>query len=134
MRHQGSQIETLVDSILDSSFLTIEDNIKWVLRDGTLKARVDVKHPEYMRFALEINKNSRIPKCSIQLLYGRIPIRRFCQMHGHDNSHDCLSQPLERFSGYHKHKWSDLTGDECVYVPDDISLVSMEQMFYDFCT
>ena len=134
MRHQGTQIETLVDSIIDSALLTIEDNINWVLRDGTLKSRVAVKHPEFMSFTLEIIKSSRLPRCSIQLLYERYPVRRFCSNHRHDNPHDCLAQPLESFSGFHKHKWSDLAGDECVYIPDDISLVSLEQMFYDFCT
>ncbi len=37
------------------------------------------------------------------------------------------------FDGHHKHKWSDVTGDECVYVLDDISLASMEEAFYGFC-
>ena len=134
MRHQGTQIETLVDSIIDSALLTIEDNINWVLRDGTLKSRVAVKHPEFMSFTLEIIKSSRLTRSSIQLLYERYPVRRFCSNHRHDNPHDCLAQPLESFFGFHKHKWSDLTGDECVYIPDDISLVSLEQMFYDFCT
>ena len=133
MRRQGSEIETLVDSVIDSGLLVIEDNINWALRDGTLKARVPVRHPEFMSFALEIVKNSRLPRCSISLLYEKYPIRRFCQRHVHDNPHDCPSNPSQRFIGHHKHKWSDLTGDECVYVPDDISLASMEQMFYDFC-
>lgn len=133
MRHQGSEIETLVDSIIDAALLVIEDNINFVLRDGTLKARVAVKHPEFMSFTLEVLKNPRLPRCSIQLLYLRYPVRRFCQRGRHTNAYDCQTHPLEVFSGHHKHRWSDVTGDDCVYVPDDISLASIEQMFYDFC-
>jgi hypothetical protein len=134
MRDPGNPIEALVDSIIASGLLSIEENVRWVFRDGTLKARLEVKHPEYMSFRLDITKNPHISRCSIQLVFDGRPVRRFCQKQKHENPADCTENPSQKFIGHHKHKWSDLTGDECIYIPDDISLASVEQMFYDFCT
>jgi hypothetical protein len=65
------------------------------------------------------------------LTYDGRALRRFCSNTTHSNPNDCPEAIL--IQGYHKHRWRDETGDECAYVPEDISLSSMEEAFYDFC-
>ena len=133
MRVLGSNHEASIDSILDSGELSINDRIIWRQREGHLKARVPVLHSEHRGIVLELTFLPIVARFSLQLRFDSIPARRFCSRSPHTMPHDCLENPGQRIDGYHKHRWSDITGDECCYVPDDISISSLEQTFYDFC-
>ena len=54
-------------------------------------------------------------------------------MNPHTQAPDCPDAPGERILGRHKHRWADLTGDECVYVPDEMTGGLIENSFYEFC-
>ena len=82
---------------------------------------------------LQASKNPRLSKFSFQLLVRNRPARRFCSQHPHTNPSDCEEMPEEHFHREHKHQWSDLTGDECVYVPTDFTVSPLEEAFYSFC-
>jgi hypothetical protein len=42
--------------------------------------------------------------------------------------------PGERLKGHHKHRWSDVTGDDCAYVPEEMTAgLFVEDSFYEFC-
>ncbi|GEM_PF-4248578 len=134
MRKMGLQLEALIDSIIDSGKLKSDERVIWKWREGHWKATLKVEHPEQSGVELVIIMLPLLSRFSVQLNYQGTPARRFCSNSPHTMPHDCLEHPGERLFGYHKHRWSDQTGDECCYVPDDMSVISIEQAFYDFCS
>lgn len=137
-RDQSSELEALIDSVIDSGDLTITEAVVWKVSEAYLKARVPVAHPDHRDWRMELHKNPRLPRFVFSLLYAGKPARRFCSHSWHRNPLDCTDwgnvKPGERVFGYHKHRWSDAAGDECVYIPDDMNnAVSIEEAFYDFC-
>ena len=104
------------------------------MRDGYLAATLSVQQPDHQQdLRVELRKNPRIAKFSFQFRINSKPARRYCSDLTHTNPPDCAEYPNERFSKEHKHRWSDVTGDECVYVPDDFNAHPIEDAFYSFC-
>ncbi|MBI5283551.1 MAG: hypothetical protein HY874_00510 [Chloroflexi bacterium] len=135
MREQGTQLEALIDAAVESGAMVITDSIAWRRGEGHLKARAEVDHPTEDSFRLELQYLPLISRFSIQLVFKGRPARRLCSDSPHTQALDCADAPGHRMEGTHKHRWSDETGDECVYVPDDIADSSdIEQSFYDFCS
>ena len=134
MRDPNSQIEGLIENRLPSGNLEVFDNVNWQLRDGYLASTLKVLHPDQQQdIRLDLRKNPRISKFSFQLRVSSKPARRFCSDIPHTNPADCVEFPNTRFPHEHKHRWSDLTGDECVYVPEDFDLHPSEDAFFSFC-
>jgi len=133
-REPGSQLASFINSALESGLLTIVDPISWGHREGHLKARVDVEYPDDSGFRVELLQVSVLPqRFSIQLMYKGRTARRYCSQTSHRQPRDCPDDGNVRLSGKHKHRWSDETGDECAYVPEDISGGLIEESFYEFC-
>lgn len=97
-----------------------------------MKARLRVEYPTDPGFELMLQQSRVIERYTIQLSYRRKPARRYCAAHVHTNASDCPDMKNERIWGRHKHRWSDLTGDECVYVPEDMQGTLLEECFYEF--
>ena len=134
MRDPTSQLESLIENLFTGGQLELCDNVMWHLRDGYLAASLRVQQPDHQQdLRLELRKNPRITKFSIQFLINSKPARRYCSDHPHTNPPDCVESPNVLFPKEHKHRWSDLTGDECVYVPDDFNTHPIEDAFYSFC-
>ena len=134
MRDPNSHIEALIENLLASGELEIFDNVNWKLRDGYLGTTLTVQHPQQQPdIRLELRKNPRISKFSIQLRVSSKPARRYCSRMPHTNPSDCANFPNMRFVNEHKHKWSDITGDECVYIPEDFNTDPLEEAFLSFC-
>ncbi|MSQ15164.1 MAG: hypothetical protein EXR50_04805 [Dehalococcoidia bacterium] len=133
MRDPGSQAAALIDSIIESGELIINDRVRWEQREGHLKARLSVISQRYPGFRLELGKSLNLPRFTLQLTFNTIAARRYCSNNTHSVAADCPDYAGQRLQGPHKHRWSDETGDECIYVPDDISPDSLEKAFYDFC-
>ena len=134
VRDASSELESIIDLLIGSGLLSLSDSVRWELRDGYLRARLPVAHQDYPEgLRLEILKNPRISKYSFQLMFRGKAARRFCSNHTHQNPVDCPQTPGQEYDGYHKHRWSDTTGDECIYKPTDFALDSIEEAFYAFC-
>ena len=134
MRDPISHIEALIENLLASGELEIFDKVKWQLRDGYLASTLKVHHLDQQQdIRLDLLKNPRISKFSFQLRVNSKPARRFCSRTAHTNPADCAELPNVKFPHEHKHRWSDLTGDECVYVPEDFNLHPLEDAFFSFC-
>jgi hypothetical protein len=129
----GLQIEAVIDAAIDSGDLTISDSVTWTRLDGGSKARVNVQHPEEADFFLELTQSNRlVNRFTIQLVFRRKAARRYCSNHTHTQKQDCPQDAGVQFFGYHKHRWSDETGDECIYVPEDMNGGPIEDSFYEF--
>ena len=132
MREPQSQLEYLFDDLMSSGNLEITTPVLWRQRDGYLTARLPIPHTTYAIF-LDLKKNTRLPRYSFQLVVNGYPARRFCSDQPHTNPRDCADLPTLKARGYHKHRWTDLTGDECVYIPEDMTAASIEVAFDEFC-
>lgn len=132
-RESGVAIESLVDRAIEAGVLAVDGPVAWRQGEGHLKARLPVQHSEEEDFRLELIWLPIHRRFSITLLYQRYRVRCLCSNTPHVVPRDCPDHPGERLFGLHKHRWSDITGDECIYIPDDISTASPEQAFYDFC-
>jgi hypothetical protein len=129
-------LEPLVDDIIESGGLKIQENVRFIIREGHLKCRLPVHHPENIDLSgmrLEIVKSVDLPSFSIVLLLNSRRVRCYCSDEPHTNPQDYETEPGRSFTGYHKHRWSDATGDECVYIPSDIPGSPLEEAFYQFC-
>ena len=134
MRDPTSQLEALIEGFLSSGQLEVYENVMWRLRDGYLVATLKVEEPDrQLDVRLELRRNPRISKFSFQFLINSKPAWRYCSDHPHTNPPDCADSPNGHFPSQHKHRWSDLTGDECVYVPEDFTTNPIEDAFYSFC-
>ena len=134
MREHGTQLEAAIDMAIESGQLNINDTVVWIKAEGHTKARLRVGHPTEREFALELHQNSKLPeRFSLQLLYKRRPARRYCSLTPHTQAVDCDEAPGQRILGKHKHRWSDTSGDECVYVPLDMTGMLIEECFNEFC-
>ena len=136
MRAEGLDLEPVIEEAIHSGNLVIQDNVRFVTREGHLKSRMSVQYPDNpdtggMR--LEILKSVDLPSFSIVLLVSGRRARCYCSNEPHTNPEDCVTHPGQHFTGYHKHTWSDRTGNECVYVPDNIPGSPLEEAFYQFC-
>lgn len=134
MRDPTRQLESIIDGLLSGGQLEIYANVMWQLRDGYLVATLKAEEPNrQLEVRIELRKNPRITKFSFQLLVNNTPARRYCSRHPHTNPSDCTANPNSHFPEQHKHAWSDATGDECVYLPDDFATNPIEDAFYSFC-
>lgn len=136
MRAEGLDLEPIIEEALHSGGLAIQDDVRFGSREGHLKCRLSVQHadnPDISGMRLEIVKSVDLPYFSIVLLLNGRRARCYCSGDPHTNPEDCATNPGQRFTGYHKHIWSDRTGDECVEVPADIPGSPLEEAFYQFC-
>jgi hypothetical protein len=134
MREAGSQVEASIDAAIESGELSVSEAVTWSKAEGHVKARIRLQHPSESGFFVELQQ-SRIPeRFTLQLVYKKNPARRFCSTNPHTQALDCAESPGMRLPGRHKHRWSDVTGDECVYMPEDISGVLIEEVFHEFCS
>jgi len=136
MRVEGLNLEPLIEETIESGGLTIQENVRFVIREGHLKCRLQVQYSENTGLSgmrLEILKSVDLPSFSIVLILNGRRVRCYCSDVPHTNPQDCESDPGRKFTGYHKHTWSDLTGDDCVYIPTDIPGSPLEEAFYQFC-
>ena len=136
MRADGLNLEPIVNEAVNSGVLLIQDNVRFEAREGHLKCRLPVGQSgelDVSGMRLEILKSVELPSFSLTLILNRRRVRCYCSDGIHTNPSDCAASPSLRFDGYHKHLWSDQTGDECVYVPDDIPGSPLEEAFYQFC-
>ena len=136
MRAEGLSLESLIEEVISSGQLIIEDDVRFESREGHLKCRLSVRHqgePERSGLRLEIVKSVELPSFSLIFLVNSRRVRCYCSDGRHTNPADCISDPGKNFNGYHKHLWSDQTGDDCVYIPDDIPGSLLQEAFYQFC-
>ena len=136
MRAEGLNLESLIEDVTNSGQLVIEDDVRFESREGHLKCRLDVHHQgqsELSGLNLEIVKSVELPSFSLIFLVNSRRARCYCADERHTNPADCTSDPGRKFTGYHKHSWSDQTGDECVYIPEDIPGSLLQEAFYQFC-
>ena len=105
MRAEGLDLEPVIEEAIHSGNLVIQDNVRFVTREGHLKCRLPVQYldnPDVIGMRLEIVKSVDLPLFSIVLHLNCRRLRCYCSAEPHTNPEDCVLDPGQHFIGYHK--------------------------------